>query len=61
MQAAKHKTLFLAAMLRTLVDVASSGEVPLADLKLAFSEATRSGKITRAEIAGAKMVARACH
>jgi predicted transcriptional regulator of viral defense system len=40
--------------LRTLVDVATSGEVPLPDLKLAFSEATRSGKITRAEIVGAK-------
>jgi predicted transcriptional regulator of viral defense system len=40
--------------LRTLIDVAVSGEVPLPDLKLAFSEATRSGKITRAEIAVAK-------
>jgi predicted transcriptional regulator of viral defense system len=40
--------------LRTLVDVATSGEVPLPDLKLAFAEATRSGKITRAEITGAK-------
>ncbi len=40
--------------LRTLVDVARSGEVPLPDLKLALSEATQSGRITRAEIAGAK-------
>jgi hypothetical protein len=40
--------------LRTLIDVAASGEVPLPDLKLAFAEATRSGKITRAEIAVAK-------
>lgn len=40
--------------LRTLIDVADSGEVLLPDLKLAFAEATRSGKITRAEIAAAK-------
>jgi len=40
--------------LRTLLDVAASGEVPLSDLQLAFAEATRSGKITRAEIAVAK-------
>lgn len=40
--------------LRTLIDVAPSGEVPLPDLKLAFAEAARSGKITRAEIAVAK-------
>jgi predicted transcriptional regulator of viral defense system len=40
--------------LRTLIDVASSGEVPLSDLQLAFAEAVRSGKITRAEIAAAK-------
>jgi len=40
--------------LRTLIDVAASGEVPLPDLKLAFAEATRTGKITRAEIAAAK-------
>ena len=40
--------------LRTMIDVAVSGEVPLADLQLAFAEATRSGKITRAEIAAAK-------
>lgn len=40
--------------LRTLIDVAASGEVPLPDLQLAFAEATRSGKITRAEIAVAK-------
>ncbi len=39
---------------RTLIDVAPSGEVPLPDLQLAFAEATRSGKITRAEIAAAK-------
>lgn len=40
--------------LRTLIDVAPSGEVPLPDLQLAFAEAARSGKITRAEIAAAK-------
>ena len=40
--------------LRTLIDVAVSGEVPLPDLQLAFAEAIRSGKITRAEIAVAK-------
>jgi len=40
--------------LRTLIDVAASGAVPLPDLQLAFAEATRSGKITRAEIASAK-------
>ena len=40
--------------LRTLIDVAASGEVPLPDLQLAFAEAARSGKITRAEIAVAK-------
>ena len=40
--------------LRTLMDVAPSGEVPLPDLQLAFAEGTRSGKITRAEIAAAK-------
>ena len=40
--------------LRTLIDVAASREIPLADLQLAFVEATRSGKITRAEIAAAK-------
>ena len=40
--------------LRTMIDVAASGEVPLPDLQLAFAEATRSGKITRAEIAAAK-------
>jgi hypothetical protein len=40
--------------LRTMIDVAVSGEVPLADLQLAFAEATRSGRITRAEIAVAK-------
>jgi hypothetical protein len=40
--------------LRTLIDVATSGAVPLPDLQLAFAEATRSGKITRAEIAAAK-------
>ena len=41
--------------LRTLIDVAASGAVPLPDLQLAFAEATRSGKITRAEIAAAKV------
>jgi predicted transcriptional regulator of viral defense system len=40
--------------IRTLIDVVSSGAVPLPDLKLAFAEAARSGKITRAEIAVAK-------
>jgi predicted transcriptional regulator of viral defense system len=40
--------------LRTLIDGAVSGEVPLEDLQLAFAEATRSGRITRAEIAVAK-------
>ena len=40
--------------LRTLIDVAGSVELPLPDLQLAFAEATRSGKITRAEIATAK-------
>jgi predicted transcriptional regulator of viral defense system len=39
---------------RTLMDVAESGGLPLPDLQLAFAEATRSGKITRAEIAIAK-------
>jgi hypothetical protein len=39
--------------LRTLIDVAASGEVPLPDLQLAFAEATRSGKITRADIVAA--------
>jgi hypothetical protein len=37
-----------------MIDVAVSGEVPLPDLQLAFAEAARSGKITRAEIAAAK-------
>jgi hypothetical protein len=41
--------------LRTLIDVASAGEIPLADLELAFAEAVQSGNITRAEIAAAKM------
>ncbi|HEY3738446.1 MAG TPA: hypothetical protein VGL53_01315 [Bryobacteraceae bacterium] len=41
--------------LRSLVDVAASSEVPLPDLQIAFAEAARSGKITRAEIAAAKM------
>ncbi len=40
--------------LRTLIDVAASDAVPLQDLQLAFAEATRSGKITRAEIAVAR-------
>lgn len=40
--------------LHTLIDVVVSGEVPLGDLQLAFAEATRSGRITRAEIAVAK-------
>jgi predicted transcriptional regulator of viral defense system len=36
--------------LRTLIDVAISGDVPIDDLQAAFSGAARSGKITRAEI-----------
>ena len=40
--------------LRTLIDVAASGELSLPDLQVAFAEATRSGKITRAEVAAAK-------
>jgi hypothetical protein len=40
--------------LRTLIDVVAGGEVPMPDLQLAFAEASRSGKITRAEIAAAK-------
>jgi hypothetical protein len=40
--------------LRTLIDVAASGEVLLQDLQFAFAEATRSGRITRAEISVAK-------
>ncbi len=40
--------------LRTMIDVAASGDVPLPDLQVAFAEATRTGKITRAEIADAK-------
>src|ERR1035438_1967809 len=31
--------------LRTLIDVAASREIPLADLQLAFAEAARSGKV----------------
>jgi hypothetical protein len=42
--------------LRTLIDVASSGQIPIADLELAFAEAVQSGNISRAEIAAAKMV-----
>lgn len=41
-------------VLRTLIDVAASGEVPLPDLQLAFADAARSGKITRSEIAAAR-------
>lgn len=37
--------------LRTLIDVAASGELPLPDVRRAFHEATRDGKITRAELA----------
>ena len=40
--------------LRTLIDVVAAGEVPMPDLQLAFAEASRSGKITRAEIAAIK-------
>jgi len=41
--------------LRTLIDVASSGEIPLADLELAFAAAVQSGNITRADISAATM------
>jgi predicted transcriptional regulator of viral defense system len=41
--------------LRTLIDMATSGEIPLADLERAFAEAVESGNITHAEIAAAKM------
>ncbi len=41
--------------LRTVIDMATSGEIPLADLERAFAEAVESGNITRAEIAAAKM------
>ena len=40
--------------LRTLVDVAIASELPLDDLKSAFADAVRSGKITRAEIRAAQ-------
>ena len=47
--------------LRTLIDVASAGEIPLPDLKLAFAEAARLGNITRAAILAAKMDAARRH
>ena len=36
--------------LRTLIDVAISGDVPIDELQAAFAGAIRSGKVTRAEI-----------
>jgi len=41
--------------LRTLLDVSASGKVPAEDLRHAFNEAVRTGKITRAEIVAAKV------
>jgi hypothetical protein len=41
--------------LRTLIDMATSGEIPLADLERGFAEAVESGSITRADISAAKM------
>jgi hypothetical protein len=40
--------------LRTLLDVASAEAVPIEDLRAAFAEAKRTGKITRSEIAEAE-------
>ncbi len=40
--------------LRTLVDVAIAGDLPIDDLQSAFGGAVRSGKITRAEIRAAQ-------
>ena len=40
--------------LRTLLDVAAGASLPGEDLRTAFAEAVRTGKITRAEIAAAK-------
>ncbi|MBS1825628.1 MAG: hypothetical protein JST93_09930 [Acidobacteria bacterium] len=40
--------------LRTLLDVASTEAVPIEDLRAAFAEAKRTGKITRSEIAEAE-------
>jgi predicted transcriptional regulator of viral defense system len=40
--------------LRTLLDVAATEGVPIEDLRAAFAEATRAGKITRSEIDEAK-------
>ncbi len=37
--------------LRTLLDVAATEAVPIEDLRVAFAEAKRTGKITRTEIA----------
>lgn len=40
--------------LRTLLDVAAAESVPVEDLRTAFGEAKRTGKITRSEIAEAE-------
>jgi predicted transcriptional regulator of viral defense system len=40
--------------LRTLIDLTISGALPLSDLRRGFVEASRSGMITRKEIAAAK-------
>ena len=40
--------------IRTLVDVATTGDLPIEDLQSAFAGAVRSGKITRAEIRAAQ-------
>ena len=40
--------------LRSLLDVAGAGGVPAGDLCNSFREATRTGKITRSEIAEAE-------
>jgi len=46
--------------LRTLLAVAESQSVPAEQLRQAFVEATRTGKITRSEIAGAKSDPKRC-
>jgi len=38
----------------TLIDVATTGDIPIEDLQSAFAAAVRSGKITRAEIRAAQ-------
>ena len=40
--------------LRTLIDMASTDEVPVPDLQSAFAQAVKSGSISRAEIAEAR-------